>query len=81
MQIEFTIRAREDFEALPPNHKAQVRKQLALLSNNLRHPSLRAKKYNEREDIWQGRINRSYRFFFRIVENRYRILSIGPHPK
>ena len=81
MDLEFTARARKDLDTLDPNTKAQARKQLALLRSNLRHPSLQTKKYDERNDVWQGRVNRSYRFYFRIIGNRYRILMVIPHPK
>ncbi len=81
MDIEFTRQARKDFAALTPQLKAQVRKQLALLQENLRHPSLDAKKYGGADDLWQGRVNRSYRFYFRITSDTYRILMIIPHPK
>lgn len=81
MDLEFIARARKDLESLDPNTKAQARKQLALLRDNIRHPSIQAKKYDERNDVWQGRVNRSYRFYFRIIGNRYRILAIIPHPK
>jgi hypothetical protein len=39
-------------------------KQLELLLHDLRHPSLRAKKYDESR--WQGRVTRDWRFYFRI---------------
>jgi hypothetical protein len=32
-------------------------KQALLLLQDLRHPSLRAKKFDEARDIWQGRVN------------------------
>jgi hypothetical protein len=47
---------------------------------NIRHPSLQAKKYDERNDIWQGRVNRSYRFYFQIAGDEYQIHRIIPHP-
>lgn len=81
MDLEFTSRARKDLEALDPNTKAQAHKQLALLCTNIRHPSIQAKKYDERNDVWQGRVNRSYRFYFRIIGNQNRVLMIVPHPK
>ena len=81
MEIIFTKRARKDFADLSPQLKAQARKQLALLQQNLRHPSLDAKKYGDADDIWQGRVNRDYRFYFRIIDDAYRILMIIPHPK
>jgi plasmid maintenance system killer protein len=48
---------------------------------NLRHPSLRAKKYYEAEDKWQARVNQDWRFYFRIVGDAYIITDITPHPK
>jgi len=48
---------------------------------NLRHPSLRAKKYNEAEDIWQARVNRDWRFYFTIQGDTVIIRDIIPHPK
>jgi mRNA-degrading endonuclease RelE of RelBE toxin-antitoxin system len=58
MNIRLTARARRDFDRLPPQIKTRVRKQFDLLTNNLRHPSIQAKKYDEGNDIWQGRISR-----------------------
>jgi mRNA interferase RelE/StbE len=66
MKLEFTARAR---------------KQLALLQENLRHPSLQAKKYDDGRDVWQGRVNWDYRFYFQILGDTYRILALIPHPK
>jgi hypothetical protein len=56
-------------------------KQAALLAGNLHHPSLRAKKYDETNDIWQARVNRDWRFYFMIVDDAYVILDVTPHPK
>ncbi|MGH6896558.1 MAG: type II toxin-antitoxin system RelE family toxin [Geminicoccaceae bacterium] len=81
MRVRLARRATRDLEALPPALRARVKKQLDLLAVNLRHPSLRAKKFDERRDIWQGRVNREYRFYFTIDGDTYRILSIIPHPK
>jgi len=48
---------------------------------NLQHPSLHAKKYDEHTDLWQARVTRSWRFYFKIVGDEYVIISIIPHPK
>ena len=48
---------------------------------NLHHPSLRAKKYSESGDIWQGRVKRDWRFYFTISGDMYRIEDVIPHPK
>jgi mRNA interferase RelE/StbE len=81
VNIRFSARARRDFADLPRHLKTRARKQLQLLSENLRHPSIQAKKYDERNDVWQGRINRDYRFYFQIVGDDYVIIRIISHPK
>jgi mRNA-degrading endonuclease RelE of RelBE toxin-antitoxin system len=81
MTFRLTDKAVRDYNTLPPVLQARVDKQLALLLQNLRHPSLRAKKYDETRDIWQGRVNQAYRFYFQILGDTYEILAIIPHPK
>ena len=81
MRIEITVRARRQYEALPNRLQALVDKQLELLRTNLRHRSIDAKKYDIRNDIWQGRVSYKYRFYFQIKGDTYVILAIIPHPK
>ena len=81
MKTDFSRRAARDYKNLTPELQALVRKQLNLLRDNLRHPPLSAKKYGGTDDVWQGRVNRDYRFYFQIVDDTYRIISIIPHPK
>jgi len=81
MKLAFTARGLRDYGALPPLLQRTVDKQLALLLQNLRHPSLNAKKYDQANDVWQARVTRSYRFYFRIEDDVYVILTIAPHPK
>jgi mRNA-degrading endonuclease RelE of RelBE toxin-antitoxin system len=81
MNFRLTARAERDYDALSPILQARVDKQLALLLQNLRHPSLKAKKYDERNDVWQGRVNQAYRFYFQIKGDTYEIVAITPHPK
>jgi plasmid maintenance system killer protein len=54
---------------------------LKYLLQNLRHPSLRAKKYDEARGIWQARVNGGWRFYFSIEGDTYILHSIRPHPK
>ncbi len=81
MTFRFTDKALRDYNALSQDLQARVDKQLGLLLENLRHPSLRAKKYDEKRDIWQGRVNQAYRFYFQILGDTYEIVTIIPHPK
>lgn len=52
-----------------------------MLAENLLHPSLHAKKFDESNDFWQARINRDWRFYFVIEGDRYIVTNITPHPK
>jgi mRNA-degrading endonuclease RelE of RelBE toxin-antitoxin system len=82
MNVEFTARAARDYAALPARLQRAVDKQLAFLCEDIRHPSIRAKKYAEAgADLWQGRVNRDYRFYFELDGETYRVIRIIPHPK
>ena len=61
-------------------HKAFF-KRIRHLTQDLRHPSLRAKKYDESKGRWQARIHMNWRFYFNIVGGTYIIRDIIPHPK
>lgn len=54
-------------------------KQVRLLIRNIRHPSLRAKKYDEAHDVWQARVTKNVRFYFVIVGDAYIVLDIEKH--
>ena len=56
-------------------------KQSIFLLENLSHPSLRAKKYDEVIGLWQARVNRSWRFYFTIEGGEYHLHDMKPHPK
>ncbi|HEY4904666.1 MAG TPA: hypothetical protein VIH89_14430 [Candidatus Sulfotelmatobacter sp.] len=81
MNLRFTHRAGKDYVELPAPVRKAFGKQLGFLLDNLNHPSLHAKKYDEGQDIWQARVNRSWRFYFVIRGDEYVILSVIPHPK
>lgn len=80
MKVAFSHRFIHQYAALSEERKAKFDKQLEFLLTNLRHPSLRAKKYDEARDIWQARLDRNYRFYFQIEGDTYRLLSVIPHP-
>lgn len=81
MKAAFTARFQKQYQRLPDARQAKFDKQLSFLLSNLRHPSLRAKKYDEAKDIWQARVDDDYRFYFLIDGETYLLLSIIPHPK
>jgi len=58
-------------------------KQLRFLLRDLRHPSLDAKKFPESgdPDLWQARITKGWRFYFKIDGHQYVMSSATEHPK
>jgi mRNA-degrading endonuclease RelE of RelBE toxin-antitoxin system len=79
MRYSTTEHFDREFRKLPKSVQAAFKKQLALLLDNMRHPSLRAKKYDESLDVWQGRVTRNVRFYFRIYGDVYVLLNIRKH--
>jgi mRNA-degrading endonuclease RelE of RelBE toxin-antitoxin system len=78
MTASFTLRFRRRYQKLSPERQAKFDKQLAFLLSSLRDPSLRSKKYDEPNDIWQARMDGDDRFYFRIEGDTYLLLSIVP---
>jgi mRNA-degrading endonuclease RelE of RelBE toxin-antitoxin system len=81
MHFFHTQRASEQVRAAPVPVQKALDKQLRFLVEDLRHPSLRAKKYDEANDIWQARVTRGWRVYFRIEGDTDVILSLIAHPK
>jgi plasmid maintenance system killer protein len=81
MELVFTERFDRSLRQAPASAQRAFWKQAGFLLSNLHHPSLRAKKYEGTEDLWQARVNRDWRFYFRIIGNKYHLVDITPHPK
>lgn len=69
----------KEYAKLPVSIQKKFDKQLEFLLSDLRHPSIRAKKKQGAEDIWEGRVDRFYRFTFTISEDTITLRTIGPH--
>ena len=52
------------FKALPRDIQGKVIKAFALFQENREHPSLVIKKIKGMEGVWEGRIDKQYRFTF-----------------
>ena len=81
MRLAYSKTALEALEDIPARIRKAFYKQAGFLLQNLHYPSLRAKKYSEAEDKWQARVTKSWRFYFKIVGNTYRLEEIRKHPK
>jgi mRNA-degrading endonuclease RelE of RelBE toxin-antitoxin system len=81
MKWQHSDRSKKDYANLEQKIQTAFDKQVRLLADNLLHPSLHAKKYDESQDLWQGRITKGWRFYFKINDDTYIITRIIPHPK
>jgi len=59
MKVDYLPRALKALEDAPDQVRKAFFKQATLLEQNLLHPSLHAKKYDERSDLWQARVNQA----------------------
>lgn len=81
MRADYSARAGKALDDAPAAVRKAVFKQVKLLELNLHHPSLRAKKYDESQDLWQARVNKDWRLYFLIRGDVYYLVDIVPHPK
>ncbi len=81
MQIRLTEKALRQYEKLPAVIQHKADKQFRYLVSDFRHPSLNAKKYGGQDNLWQGRIDKSYQFYFHVIDPHYVIVSVINHPK
>jgi mRNA interferase RelE/StbE len=81
MKLEYSPHFMRNYKKAPALIQQAFDKQALLLLEDLGHPSLRAKKYDESRDLWQARVTRSWRFYFTIEEDTYYLHEIKAHPK
>lgn len=80
MRVLFSGKALRDYQNAPERVRQAADKQFSFLLKNLKHPSLRAKKYDENEDVWQSRLTKDWRFYFQIRKDIYHIITIIKRP-
>ncbi len=81
MRLDYTRTALRQLEDTPAAVRKTFYKQAGLLLQNIQHPSLHAKKYDESRNVWQARVNRNWRFYFTVERDVYVIMSVISHPK
>ena len=81
MNRRYAQRFLRSYRDAPVEIQRAFERKAQLLLLNLHHPSLRAKKYDEANDIWQARVTRGWRFYFKIEGDTYAFLDLTPHPK
>jgi mRNA-degrading endonuclease RelE of RelBE toxin-antitoxin system len=81
MQIRLTKEAAKQYKKLPKHIQKKADKQFDYLLEDFRHPSLNTKLYSGTDNLWQARIDKSYRFYFYIIDPNYVVVSMINHPK
>jgi len=81
MRLRWTSHFARAYGKAPKEIQAAFDKQALLLLQNLQHPSLRAKKYDEGKGRWQARVTRDWRFYFLVQDDAYILQDITRHPK
>jgi mRNA-degrading endonuclease RelE of RelBE toxin-antitoxin system len=76
MRLDFSPHFLRSYHKAPEHIQRAFDKQALRLLENLRHPSLRAKKYDEGQDLWQGRVTGAWRFYFKIAGDTYQLEEI-----
>jgi mRNA-degrading endonuclease RelE of RelBE toxin-antitoxin system len=78
MIIRRTNAFKKDYKGLPSIIRDRVDKQLYLLFENFRHPSLRLKKLGG-TDTFEIRISKGYRLTLRLGNNEIELRRVGTH--
>jgi hypothetical protein len=81
MKLQRTSHFARAYAKSPKEIQGAFDKQSRLLLQNLLHPSLHAKKYDEGKDRWQARVTKDWRFYFLIQDDTYILQDITRHPK
>jgi len=67
------------YRQLPPQIQRKVDRQLRLLADNFRHPSLQTKKIQGTKGIFEARVDLHYRMSFEIEGDALVLRVVGNH--
>jgi len=79
MEFSFSNRFIKDFKKLNSDEKRTLASMLSLLSDNQHHPSLRTKKVQRTDDIFECSINMSIRMTWQYREETIFLRTVGYH--
>lgn len=80
LKLTLTERFKKSALELVPEARDKLKKQIALLASDPRHPSLRVKKVRGTGSIFEARVDRDLRFTFEFGGRHGIILRVvGPH--
>ena len=79
MPLIFTKRFRKAYQQLPQPIQNKVKKALRLLDENPRYPSLRVKRIQGTDPLYEGRIDQKYRFSFEFDSEDILLRNVDDH--
>lgn len=79
MNLQVSPKFKKSYDRLPLSIQTKTKRVLNYLKEDLRHPSVHAKKKQGKGDSWEGRVDRFYRFTFTIDDQDITLRTIGPH--
>ena len=75
-KIKFTRRFLKSFARLPAAIQEKTKKQIALLTEDPRHPSLQTKPIQGAAGVYEARVDRDYRFTYEREANDTLLLRV-----
>jgi len=81
VELLFTEQFEQAYEKLTNAEKRSVRKALTLLGDNPKYPSLRVKKMEGKQNIWEARPSKRLRMTFEMVGETIFMRNVGEHDK
>lgn len=75
-KIKFTRRFLKSFARLPASMQEKVKKRIALLADNPRHPSLHTKSIQGASGIYEARVDIDYRMTYERDKNDTLVLRV-----
>lgn len=80
LRITYTERFKKHFRELSANEKKQFRQKLTIFAENPIHPSLRAKRIQGTEDLYEFSVNMDIRvIWFYEGDSLVALVDIGHH--
>ena len=80
-EIVFSAPYDRFYRKLTPELQRKTDATIQQLRLDPRHPSLHTHKREGQPDMWQARVTKSYRLFFRLEHHVITLLSVEPHEK
>ncbi len=68
-----------DYPALPAHIRKKLDRVLVYLTQDIRHPGIKARKMVNHPDIWEARVDEHYRLTFKFDQDILILRRVGTH--